>query len=239
MSCERFEGDLIDVAAGVPAAPGLEAHLEGCPACRARLDERRRVLEDVDHVLRARLGAEPSPELAARVMSRLAEGDARAPWRPFWLAAVAAALGAALLAGWMARRPGGEVPAGPREATTSPETRPHQDGSRMMPSDRPNAPEPRAVTRPRAATARLAARAPRRPAATQGAEPLVLLPPGQEDALRRFVANLGRGTQPAPALLVAATSVEGAVEAPPLLDIPAVTVEPLSDPAVSRERSRR
>jgi hypothetical protein len=239
MSCERFERALIDVAAGVPAAPGLEAHLEGCQVCRALVDEQRRALKDVDRALRARLSAEPSPELAARVMSRLAEGEARASWRPAWLAAVAAGLGAALLAGWMARRPGGEVPAGPRQAATSPETRPRQDASRVTPSDRTATPTAPAVTRRRAATARVAVSAPRRAAVTDRAEPLVLVPPGQEEALRQFVTNLGRGTPPAPPLLVAGTSVDGAVQPPPLLEIPAVTVEPLSDPAVSRERSRR
>jgi hypothetical protein len=239
MSCERFEEETIDVAAGRPPSRGMEAHLGGCPACRARLDQRRRVLADVDHVLRARLGAGPSPELAARVMSRLAEGEARAPWRPFWLAAVAAGLGAALLAGWMARGPEGEVPTGPRQATTSPETRPRQDDSLVTPSGEPATPTAPAVTPPRASIARVAARARRRAATTDGLEPLVLVPPGQEKALRRFVTNLGRGTAPAPPLLMAGTPVDGAVQPPPLLEIPAVSVEPLSDPSVSPERSQR
>lgn len=67
----------------------------------------------------------------------------------------------------------------------------------------------------------------------------MLVPPGEEAALRSFVANLRRGAQPAPPLLVAGTSVDGAVAPPPLLEFPAVTIDPLPDPAVSPERSQR
>ncbi|PYQ53248.1 MAG: hypothetical protein DMF78_09420 [Acidobacteria bacterium] len=238
MSCERFEEETIDVAAGRPPSAAFGAHLAGCTACRARVNEQRHVLEDVDRVMGAGLNVAPSPDLAARVEARLRERDDRSRWRPVWVAAMAAVLGAVLLAGWMARRPGGEVPTGPRQATTSPETRPGPDQSRVTPSDRPATPRARAVTRPRAATPRVAVSAPRRAAAI-ATEPLVLVPPGQGEALRRFVANLGRGTRPAPPLLVAGASVDGAVEPPPLLEIPAVTVEPLSDPTVSPERSQR
>ncbi len=239
MSCERFEGERIDVAAGESPSPALQAHLEGCAACRARLDEQRRVLEDVDRVLGARLSAEPSPDFAARVRARVGETESRRPWRPLWVAALAAALAAAVLAGWMVLRPDREVPAGPRQVTTASEARPHQDAPRVTPSDQPRPSSAPALTPPRVAATRVAATAPRRVPATDRAEPLVLVPSGEEDALRRFVDSLRHGAQPAPPLLIAGTSLEGAVEPPPLLDFPAVTIEPLPDPAVSPERSQR
>jgi hypothetical protein len=239
MSCERFEGERIDVAAGQPPSPALQAHLEGCAACRTRLDQQRRVLADFDRVLGARLSAEPSPDFAARVRTRVGETEPRRPWRPVWMAALAAALAAAVLAGWMARRPDREVPAGPRQAATASEARPRRDTPRVAPSDAPIRSNVPAVARPRVAAARVATNPPRRGAAAKVAEPLVLVPSGEEEALRRFVANLGRGAQPAPPLLIAGTSVDGAVAPPPLLEFPAVTIAPLPDPAVSPERSQR
>ena len=238
MSCERFEGERIDVAAGDRPSPALQAHLEACPACRQSLDEQRRALEDVDHVLRTGLSAAPSPEFPARVAARLRETERRR-WRPVWVAAMAAAVAVALIAGWIARRPRGEETAGPRQAATSPETRPRADVPRVTPSAPSAGASAPSVTRPRAAAARVTAGTPRRAAATIATEPLVLVPPGQEEALRRFASNLGRGTQPVPPLLIAGTSVEGAVEPPPLLEIAAVSVEPLSHRTVSPERSQR
>ncbi len=226
MSCERFEGERIDVAAGQPPSPELQAHLEGCAECRARLDEQRRLLADVDRVLGARLSAEPSLDFAARVAARVRDTEMRRPWRPVWVVGLAAALVAAVLAGWMARRPDREVPAGPRQAATASEAPARRDIPRVTRSDAPRRSSVPAVTVPRAAAAKVA-------------EPLVLVPRGEEEAMRRFVANLGRGAQPAPPLLVAGTSVDGAVAPPPLLEFPAVTIDPLPDPAVSPERSQR
>jgi len=237
MSCERFEEERMDVAAGREPSPALRAHLEGCPDCRAGIDHERRALADVDRVLSARLSAMPSPDFAARVATRVRETEDRHRWRLAWMAAMAAAVGAAVVAGGLARRPDRAAPARLPEAATSAGMAPRQDAARPRPSDRPRTPPAPAAAPPRAVTARLAARAPR-PAATAATEPLVLVPSGQDDALRRFVATLGL-QRPAPPLLIAGTAVDGSVEPPPLLEIPAVTVEPLSDPAVSPERSQR
>jgi hypothetical protein len=239
MSCERFEDERIDVAAGAAPSPALAAHLQVCPACRARIEEQRRRLDEVDRVLKTGLGAEPSPDLTARVHVRLRETADRRAWRPVWVAALAAAVAAALLTGWMVRRPRGALTAGPRQAATLPEARPREGVTRVMPTGESSRPGVPAVTRRRVAIAGAAPRAPRRVAATGAAEPPVLVPPGQEEALRRFVASLGGGVRPAPPLLAAGASVDGAVEPPALLQIPTMTIEPLPDPAVSPERSQR
>jgi hypothetical protein len=134
---------------------------------------------------------------------------------------MAAAVGVAALAGWLARRPAGEVPGGMSQAVAVPRATARPDAARA------------------AAGVRVAAGAPPRVAARPTAEPLVLVPPGQEEALRRFVVSLRDGALPTPPLLIAGTSVEGAVETPPLPDVPAVFVEPLSDAGVVSERSQR
>jgi len=75
-----------------------------------------------------------------------------------------------------------------------------------------------------------------RPAAAP--EPEVLVPAGQEEALRRFVASLREDAGTPRPLLRATATVESPVAPPPLIQIPVLASEPLSDPADPLERSK-
>jgi hypothetical protein len=234
MGCERFEAELIAVAAGAAPSARVQAHLEDCLSCRRWLQEQQSLLDDVDRALKARLRVEPSPRVAARVVSRLAEARARASWPPPAAAALAAGLGAALLAGWIARRPPAEPPSEARLATRSTPRGPRDPAPTPSPAAHPTGVAP-VDARPRGAVHIARTAAQRRPGTVRARagseEPVVLVPPGQEELLRRFVAGLRTGTRPAPPLLVASASVESPVAPPPLLEIPPLDAEPLDEAA--------
>jgi hypothetical protein len=67
-------------------------------------------------------------------------------------------------------------------------------------------------------------------------EPEVLVPPGQEAALRRFVEVLREGSAPPPLLLTGA-SLESLIAPVPLIEIPVLDAKPLADSVDSAERS--
>jgi hypothetical protein len=67
------------VAAGEPAAVGLEAHLASCEACREELHVLRRALAMTDAEMAGLLAAEPPPELAVRIRRAVAETSERSP----------------------------------------------------------------------------------------------------------------------------------------------------------------
>jgi hypothetical protein len=238
MRCERYDHDLTAGAAGGTITRDLEAHLEGCVACREWLAEKRALLESVDQVLMANLDVEPSPALRHRVISRVAQAERER--RRIVPAAAAAALAAGLiivlLAGAWARRPsttplessaavivlGG--PAGGAEKPGTPEP-----GTPSIPS----------TPRPLATTSHLARRG-LRPAVARDAvvrEPEVLVLPGQEEALRRFVAGLRDGSTPAPPLLLSGASVESLIAPAPLIEIPLLEANPLADSVDLQEGS--
>ena len=104
MSCDEYEEDLIDAAAGAAASSLLEAHLVDCPRCRNRLDLETAILAGFDVALRARLEAKPSAAIQKRITARVAAGTA-ATWSVRRAGVVAAGIGAVLVAGWAVGRP--------------------------------------------------------------------------------------------------------------------------------------
>jgi hypothetical protein len=233
MCCERYEQDLTAGAAGGAITPDLEAHLAGCAACRDRLAERQAALGRIDQMLTSHLDVEPSPALRRRVISGVARAESErrrmAPWAA--AAALAAGLVMALLAGAFAPRPSvrppesssaGMVPGGPAATATQPN----------LPVILPSTPRAPATAAPH-----VVRRGPA-PAITPGIavrEPEVLVPPGQEDALRRFFAGLRDGSAPAPGLLRAGASVEDSIAPAPLIEIPLLEAEPLASSVDSKE----
>jgi hypothetical protein len=228
MACERYQGALTDLAAGAPAAPGLEAHLVGCAACRQELDALRRALALVETDLRQLLETEPSPALAARIRRAAAEPLVSPAWRPGRVLQVvaAAALLAVALVVTRGREPGPE----PARAVDT-----HPPPANETPSPGPAA-RPAATALPSAVASASASsvavphpRASTRPLAPPETE--VLVPPGEAEALLRLVALLDRDRVAPPVMGAAGQASPDLAELRPI-DIAPLEIVPL-DPAES------
>lgn len=201
MSCTSRQASLLDAALGGEPTPELDAHLAACPACRGELAAQRGRLARIDSELQAALETTPGPALAARVRERLArEAGARAGRAFRWTAA--AVVGAALAiaaAAWLARS--GAPPDSRRLTETAALPRPAPVVS-AVPSPETTA-ATTAVARPRAETRRGAGALVSADAALRQrpVEPEVLVPSGEEQALRRFVARLRLRPEEGQALL--------------------------------------
>jgi hypothetical protein len=217
MACERYTAGLTDLALGVPAPPELDAHLAACAACRDALERERLLVRTIDGALRDGLAREPSPALLARVRQRLGEPQRSRFFWPARLWALAAAAGLVLVAlvlfrpapGSRAPRPIAAVPA---------ETPAPAPPSTAFVEETPS--------RPVAPVTALLRRRPARPAA-----PEVIVPPGQEEALRRYVvyvAGLGERWVDSPVLLPTSPLVNPALPAPGWIEPRPVESSPVS-----------
>jgi hypothetical protein len=201
MACERFEDALTETAAGAPPAADLELHLAGCARCREELAALRRTLALVDSDLRQLVAAEPSPELAVRIRGAAAEAPLER--RPAWLwPALAAAAVLVLAVAIVTRRGPPQAPAA--TAQNSPATlAATPEPPRIAPTDGSSAP----VVPATVATARSIPLAdshtavPRRP--VTAAEPEVIVPSGEAEALLRYAQGLRQRTLTTESLLVA------------------------------------
>jgi hypothetical protein len=228
MACERFRDALADVAAGEPAPASLEAHLASCEGCRAALHVLRQALAVADAEMAGLAATEPSPDLAARIRRAVVESGAAGPafeawpspaWRFGWLWPAVAA-GAALLVALAVGLERGTAPAPePRVAV--------DDRPSPIPSPRPaDSAPPQVVPRD---VARVGPEAPRAERAVAPAEPEVLVPPGEREALLRLVALVHRERM-APPGLAAAGQLSADLAEPAPIDIPPLEIVPL-DPA--------
>ena len=247
MPCERFRDALTDAAAGAPVGTALEAHLAACNGCRSELAQLRDVMATADEALSMLAAAEPSPALRARIREAVGGQVPVGPapwWRFAWPAAAAAVLALAALGAWrsaVARPPVAPAlaeRARPAASDASPDamaavdTRPSTGpgsavaGARQSRSAAP--PEPDAASAGlRSAAPRSAA--PARPVGAETSAPKVLVPPGGQEALLRFVALAHREGVASPAL--AASGLPSADLKPPVpLDIRPLEIVPL-DPA--------
>ena len=237
MACERYREALADVAAGVPAAAGLEAHLASCDACRAELAGLRHALAVADTELARMLSAEPTPELAACIRHAVAESDPSPGWRFGWVWPATATVATLLvaLAVFLARG----TPSAPESRMAVDARRPQSAGSTraveaagadglndVVTPRSPGQAGRRGVRSPGGSLGTRQAGVPREGRAL---EPEVLVPPGETEALLRFVALVHR-QRLAPTSLAAAgqPSVDLAELAP--IDIKPLEIVPL-DPA--------
>jgi hypothetical protein len=206
------------VAAGAPAPAPLEAHLASCEACRAELAALRQALSVADAEMAGLAAAEPSPALAARIRLALAEAEPAPAWRFGWLwpaAAVAVTLLVAL-AVWVERTPS---PA-PRVAARTEPT--------LAASPVPVIPRDFDLTGPEGSAVPTAGSAHARAhvAGRNPAEPEVLVPPGEVDALVRFASLVHRDRHTPVAFLAAGRPSPDLVE-PAALDITPLEIVPL------------
>jgi hypothetical protein len=208
MACERHRDALSDLAAGAVASPALEAHLASCEACRVEREELRRALAAADDELGNLLSAAPSPELAARIRTAVSGAPAASAWRPgFWLAFGGATAALLVALGLLAQRKEQSVSTAVATQTQHAADAVEGPAPAVEPttpataSTTPVAPAIAAVRseRVRAAVSFPSPGAPR----TLAAEPEVLVPAGEAEALLRFAAHLRQRSVTPRSLLVA------------------------------------
>jgi hypothetical protein len=225
------------LAAGLPAPAGLEAHLGSCEACREELHVLRQALAVTDAEMAGLATAEPTPELAVRIRQAVAESDPSPGWRFGWLwpATATAATLLVALAVFLARgtlsAPESRMAVDARRPQSAGSTRAVEaagaDGLNDVVTPRsPGQAGRRGVRSPGGSLGTRQAGVPRDDRAR---EPEVLVPPGETEALLRFVALVHR-QRLAPTSLAAAgqPSVDLAELAP--IDIKPLEIVPL-DPA--------
>lgn len=222
MSCERYQEALSDHAAGAPARPELERHLDACAECRSELLALREALASADASLAELASAEPSPAFRARLRLHVEAASEPRPRFFFasrlasWLAAAAAVVVAALLMGRGANRPvAPAVATAPAPALSPPLPSTVSGVSPSAPS--PPAPAARAVVGPV-----LVRRAPaQRP-------PDVIVSSDQQRALVDYVA-LVASQRASPAALLSAGEPSADLSQP-RMQIEPLEIAPL-DPA--------
>ena len=196
MSCDRYTAALADHACGADLSPEVEAHLASCVGCAARLARQRRAVEGLDAELQQLVAVEPSPFFVERVPAHVSESPARRPTRLWWWSAAAAAAVMALAAFLLS------------DDRQQPASAPvHADATTPLPSstvtDQPSSAVVRDLPPPVEQRPRHSVRAQRQPATA--AEPKVLVPPGQMQAVERYVALLRSGRLDTSALQPAAS----------------------------------
>ncbi len=118
---------------------GIDAHLAGCPSCRAELAEIAPVAASLRLVDPDRLAAPlpaPPPELGAAVLARIQAARAARPRQlPRWAGFAAAAALIAIVAagiGWLAHPDEAQTVAGPLEAVAVSPADPRVDASAQL-----------------------------------------------------------------------------------------------------------
>jgi hypothetical protein len=174
MSCDRHRPVLMDVALGAPAPSELAAHLAGCGACRATLDQEQQLVGRMDAEVEAALHVQPGAAFLPHVRQRVAEATpATRRWLIAWF--VPAAIGLLLVVRILIRKPAAPAPA-PQLAVATEMRRLPLPRLKPPPSSPP--------------AAGFAAVRVTRDRSTSPAEPEVLIPAAEREALRRYMRDL-------------------------------------------------
>ena len=223
MACKRYRDALNDVAAGSSASAEVGSHLASCEACRDELRALRQALAAADDELALLRVAEPSPDLAARIRTAVAESaEAEPGWRLGWGFMVAAAVAVVVVATvFVAQR-------GPRPEPPAlvADRAPAHESLRATPAPGTVVPESARRSQPVESQPRVSGRA----RAQRPREPEVLVPAGEAEGMLRFAASLRRRSVTPDSLLVADLSAP--LAGPKLVEIRPIEIVPL-DPAES------
>jgi len=219
MPCERYRDALTDAAAGEPVTSALEAHLDGCAACRSELAALQRLIAAADDELSALATAEPSHALRARIRESVAESSPAAAfrWGFAWTATAAAVLALAVFGVW--REPVARGPVSPSVAVNAP---PPAPALSPLAATSP-APLPSESNHEAASGAARRDRRVERP--SRRGEPAVLVPAGELDAVLRFASHLQARTVLPDSLIVA--DLSGSLPEPRPLEIAPISIAAL------------
>jgi hypothetical protein len=194
MKCEEIRGRLQDVAArGDALDAGLRAHLDRCEGCRGVFTKEQALFEAMDACLRRIADAEAPASLVARVRESAAKETAakRARWMVWGLpfAVAAMILAVVLLARHAGVRPSEQTPSVAVESATHNLQPAREPATRKSPGNKEEV--ARAVSRLGGANRlKVDSNFPNASAGTAVAQN-VIVPAGEEAAVKRFAALLG------------------------------------------------
>lgn len=222
MDCKRYSDALSDVAAGGPPPTALETHLAACAHCQGELTALRTALVIAGQELDRLAAIEPSAGFAQRVRAAAGRGAAtpvrNVPW--LWPACAAASALVIAVVLFVAGQP-------PRMNVDQVRT--------PVPVLAPAATAPTAAGDPGSlGSSEVVAVAPiarpdGRRAPPKTAEPVILIPAGESEALMAFVASIG------PEAPVTDSEDTAARPPPALAALPPITINPIEivplDPA--------
>ncbi len=221
MDCRAYQKDLKELAAeALPPrrAAALRTHLEYCAACRGALAAELELFRWLDAALRKELNPAVPPGLAAWIRATVQSEPVPLPRSiPAWAFAAAFAVLAAgfvwVQVNW--REPEPRNPKSPNIASAAPSAKsaaPAESESFARAARRPAARE---------------ACKPRKKMAVRAREPQVLVPPGQQDAVARFLSGLQRGDVKGEMLLADRRNFELPLPAIAPLEFEPVDVKPV------------
>jgi len=214
MDCRAYQNDLKELAAEAVSPrreAALRTHLELCAACRA-------VLAVELELFRKELNPVLPPGLAARIRASVQSEPVPLPRSiPAWAFAAAFAVFAACFV-WVQVNWRASGPRNPKPANIATE----------VPSVKSAAPaEPESFARAARRPAAREAYMPRNTMAVTAREPQVLVSPGQQEAVARFLSGLQRGDVKGEVLLADRRNSELPLPAIAPLEFEPVDVKPL------------
>ena len=221
MDCRAYQNDLKELAAEAVSPrreAALRTHLELCAACRAVLAVELELFRGLDAALRKELNPVLPPGLAARIRASVQSEPVPLPRSiPAWAFAAAFAVFAACFV-WVQVNWRASGPRNPKPANIATE----------VPSVKSAAPaEPESFARAARRPAAREAYKPRKKMAVRAREPQVLVPPGQQEAVARFLSGLQRGDVKGEMLLADRRNSELPLPAIAPLEFEPVDVKPL------------
>ena len=105
MTCAKWRDQLLETALGQNASDALNTHLSQCSACATELAKLRTHRERLDTLLPSLATAEPSSNLAARILAATrATNEPAFMWRRWMIAGAAAIIVIAATLGWILNR---------------------------------------------------------------------------------------------------------------------------------------
>jgi hypothetical protein len=227
MACERFADAIRDRALGSPLPADAAAHLAVCSNCQATLETEERVLAIVDTALEQLAATGPSPNFVSRLRAHVEHAS---PWTPsaWWSPATIAVL--ALL---MAAVVVGRLPRQHSAVREAPADRPITV-SVAMPAETAADRSPKTARTETKRNARARRKLVPEPAPL--AQPEVLVPEQQREAVSRLFASLRAARPDVISMLMSLHGGEAGTDSLGLMVEP-LRIEPVVVPALRSSAS--